>query len=182
VIYTCPIELSYYPRYASLKSLYITKTLPMIKIKNLDGGMCEEGVAVINKIIEKRANLSLFDKDVVNQLINKTGGSLRDLFTCINGAAKIAVRKGAKKIMDSDINIAFNELQSSLARMIDSSNYDFLADIAKGNRQYIENKQMLLEMLQANTVLEYNAVGWFNVHPLVRDFLVEIGKVPRGGS
>ena len=45
--------------------------------------------------------------------------------------------------------------------------------IYRGNRERIEDQKMLLEMLQANTVLEYNGKRWHNVHPLVADFLKE---------
>ena len=36
---------------------------------------------------------------------------------------------------------------------------------------------MLLELMQAGVVLEYNGRQWRNVHPLIRDFLGEIGKL-----
>ena len=43
-----------------------------------DGTM--EGIDIIIKIIEKRASLDLFEENVLDTLIRKTGGSLRDLW------------------------------------------------------------------------------------------------------
>jgi hypothetical protein len=149
----------------------------MIKIEYPEGGECKDGIAVIRKIIEKRIDLALFDNSVLDILIKKTGGSLRDLFACIRGAAKIANRKNAQVITNEDADIMLNELRSSLTRLIEDSNYDFLIEIINGNRESIKNRQMLLEMMQANTVLEYNAKQWHNVHPMVKEFLINIGKV-----
>jgi hypothetical protein len=179
VIYTYPIALAYDTRFAALKGLYVAKTLPMIKIENVGGGEFKKGLNTIKHIVEKRADLSIFDKNVLAKLIKKTGGSLRDLFICITNAAKFAVRKGNPNISMQDADIALNDLKSSLTKTIESSNYAFLADICTGNRRSIEDKAMLLDMLKGNIVFEYNASRWNNVHPLVTDFLNELGEIKK---
>ena len=45
-----------------------------------------------------------------------------------------------------------------------------------------EDKEMLLKMLQATVVLEYNGRRWHNVHPLVVQFLQEQGLMNDGGQ
>ncbi|MDE7425515.1 MAG: hypothetical protein K2N51_17790 [Lachnospiraceae bacterium] len=50
-------------------------------------------------------------------------------------------------------------------------------NIYKGNEELIEDKQMLLKMLQASVVLEYNGKRWHNVHPLVVHFFKEQGLI-----
>jgi hypothetical protein len=177
VIYTFPIALSYDPRFASLEGFYKPKTLPMIKQETIAGEKYQDGIDIITKIVEKRAEPCLFEEDVLVTLIKKTGGSLRDLFACINSAAKIAIRKKTNVISKEDIDISLKELKSSLTRRIERKNYDFLADICQGNRQNIEDKAMLLDMLRANVVLEYNSERWHNTHPLVTEFLTEQGLV-----
>ena len=69
------------------------------------------------------------------------------------------------------------ELKSELTRRIERKHYDFLVNIYRGNRQEIADKDMLLETLKANVVLEYNADRWNNVHPLVVDFLRDVVDV-----
>lgn len=71
------------------------------------------------------------------------------------------------------MNCALRDLKNSLTIQIDSKNYNFLADICRGNRQKIENREMLLDMLQKGIVLEHS--GWHRVHPLIVDFLNEQG-------
>lgn len=58
---------------------FITKTLPMIKIESIDGQPFEDGIHVIQEIVEKRADLTLFEDDVLDQMIQYTAGSYRKL-------------------------------------------------------------------------------------------------------
>lgn len=173
VIYTFPIALSYDPRFAALEGFFTVKTLPMIKLENLDGSPNDSGYDMVRKIIEKRTYKELFADNVLERLISQTGGSLRDLFFAINSAAQRAVRRGSPTIEREDADRALELLKTSLTRRIEQSHYKFLVDIVKGNREKIENRKMLLEMLLANTVLEYNGKRWHNVHPLVAQFLKE---------
>ena len=75
-----------------------------------------------------------------------------------------------------DAGRALEELKTSLTRRIEKKNYDFLENIYRGNKEQIEDKEMLLEMLQASVVLEYNGKRWHNVHPLVVEFLKGQGE------
>jgi len=179
VIYTFPIALAYDPRFASLEGYYTPKTLPMIKLETIDGSVYQEGIDVITKIIGKRVDLDRFEEDVVETLIKKTGGSLRDLFSCIIAAARRAMRRKSLSISMEDISFTLEQLKTSITRRIERKHYAFLADIGAGNRDFIEDKPMLLEMLQANAVLEYNAKRWHQVHPLVADFLRDKGLMER---
>lgn len=177
VIYTFPIGLSYDTRFAAMEGYFITKTLPMIKIETLDGQPYQAGIDVIRQIVQKRADLSLFGSGVLEKLIQYTGGSLRDLFHAINSAAKRAERRKSESISVEDADRALEELKTSLTRRIEQKDYEFLLHIYRGNKELIEDKQMLLKMLQASVVLEYNGKRWHSVHPLVARFLDEQGLV-----
>lgn len=69
-----------------------------------------------------------------------------------------------------DADRALEELKTSLTRRIERKDYEFLLNICGGNREVIEDKKMLLNMLEASVVLEYNGKRWHNVHPLVVQF------------
>ena len=177
VIYTFPIGLSYDTRFSAMESYFITKTLPMIKIETIEGQPFYNGINIIRKIVEKRADLNLFEEDVLERLIQYTGGSLRDLFHTINSSAKRAERRNSESISMEDAERALEEVKTSLTRRIEKTDYEFLVNIYKGNKELIEDKQMLLKMLQASVVLEYNGKRWHNLHPLVARFFVEQGLV-----
>ncbi|MCI8408800.1 MAG: hypothetical protein HFJ09_05960 [Lachnospiraceae bacterium] len=177
VIYTFPIGLSYDVRFSAMEGYFITKTLPMIKIETIKGETFVEGIDIIRDIVGKRADLGLFEENVLEELIQYTGGSLRDLFHAINASAKRAGRRKSNRISKEDAERALEELKTSLTRRIEQKDYEFLLNIYKGNKELIEDKQMLLKMLQASVVLEYNGKRWHNVHPLVVRFLKEQGLV-----
>lgn len=177
VIYTFPIGLSYDVRFSAMESYFITKTLPMIKIETIEGETYDNGIKIIQKIVGKRADLDLFDTGVLEQLIKYTGGSLRDLFHAINASAKRAERRSSETISLEDAERALGELKTSLTRRIEQKDYEFLINICRGNKELIEDKEMLLKMLQASVVLEYNGKRWHNVHPLVVRFFREQGLI-----
>lgn len=182
VIYTFPIGLSYDPKFSVMESYFIAKTLPMIKVETLDGQSSNGGIKAIEKIVEKRADLSLFESGVLESLIKYTGGSLRDLFQAINAAAKRAERRESHTICGEDADRALEELKSSLTRRIEKKDYDFLINIYRGNKKLIEDKEILLKMLQASVVLEYNGKRWHNIHPLIAKFLGEQGLITNVGA
>lgn len=177
VIYTFPIALSYDPKFSAMESYFIVKTLPMIKIATIENQPFEDGIAIIRKIVEKRTDLKLFEENTLDTMIQYTGGSLRDLFYVINSSAKRAERRKSETISMEDTERALEELKTSLTRRIEKRNYEFLLNIYKGNKEMIEDKEMLLKMLQASVVLEYNGKRWHNLHPLVAKFFEEQGLI-----
>ena len=182
VIYTFPVGLSYDIRFSAIESYFTAKTLPMIRIENLDGTPYLEGIAVIREIVKMRADLALFEPAALDAMIQYTGGSLRDLFHVINAAAKRAVRRKSDVIFMEDAERALEELKTSLTRRIEKKDYAFLQNIYQGNKELIEDKEALLKMLQASVVLEYNGKRWHNVHPLIVQFLEEQGMVGHDGA
>lgn len=180
VIYTFPIGLSYDTRFAAMEGYFITKTLPMIKIETIEGEPFYDGINIIRKIVEKRADLKLFEQGVLDRLIQYSGGSLRDLFHTINSSAKRAERRNSESISMEDAMRALEEVKTSLTRRIEKKDYEFLINIYNGNKELIEDKQILLKMLQASVVLEYNGKRWHNLHPLVALFLAEQGLIRDG--
>jgi hypothetical protein len=180
IIYTFPISLSYDAKFAYLESFYKVHVLPMIKVSNDDKRENGEGIEVIRKIVALRANLELFDNNALEELIKQTGGVLRHLFECINTASRIAKRRGADKIEKQDAQRALSELSSMLGRRISEKDYGILARMYNdpNYRKRIENKEALLEQMQALVVLEYtNGDRWHDLHPLIAKFLIEQGFI-----
>lgn len=177
VIYTFPIGLSYDKRFSAMESYFTTKTLPMIKIETIEGELFQDGIDIIRDIVKKRADLHLFDAGVVDSLIQYTGGSLRDLFHVINTSANRAKRRGSGTVSMEDAERALEEVKTFLTRRIEEKDYTFLLNIYNENKERIEDKEMLLNMLQASVVLEYNGKRWHNVHPLVIKFFREQGLI-----
>jgi len=175
VIYTFPVAYCYDTRFAALRAYYKDKIIPMIKLTTIDDKPYQPGIDVIMEIIKRRANPGLFEKDALETLIKKSGGSLRDLFSGIMDSAKNAIYRKSSIISMKDAESALKNIKNSLTRRIERKHYEFLLDIYRGNRKSIEDKAMLLEMLRGNIVFEYNEEHWHNVHPLIAEYLEELG-------
>ena len=195
IVYTFPIALSYNGRFNDLRQQFAdVLRFPMIKIETEKGDLYPEGYRTIRSIVEKRAALDLFagseffdgehfgddsrcEESVLFKMIEKTGGSLRNLFEVIRDASVLARVNGDACVSREGVEYGLTKLQSTLTITIEKKHYPFLVGICKGERREIEEREMLLEMMQAGVVLEYNGRQWHNVHPLIRDFLGEIGRL-----
>lgn len=182
VIYTFPIGLSYNTKFSAMEAYFEIKTLPMIKVETIEGKPFDNGINVIKEIVAKRSRLSLFEENVLRQLIFYTGGSLRDLFHAINTSAKRAERRNSATISMEDAEWALEELKTLLTKRIEHKDYIFLLNIYKGNKELIEDKDILLKMMQASVVFEYSGKRWHNVHPLVVRFFKEQGLIANAGE
>ena len=173
IVYTFPIALSYAPRFHAVESYFRYFIMPMIKLHFIDGRECTEGTQTIRKIVEMRADPALFAGKSLDLAIQKTGGCLRDLFNVIRSAGTFA-RRGKKDQIDEDmVRRALEKYKSDISRRIEGEQHDFLVEIYNGMHMEIQNKPMLLQMMQANAVLEYNGRRWHDVHPLIADYLVD---------
>ena len=182
VIYTFPIALYYDKEFSTHENEFREVAIfPMMKLETIDGEPYPKSWDNLREIVKKRTEDGLIEPLALEKMIEKTGGSLRDLFQVIRrAAARAAYREELEgkpqKLNVEDAQRALIRLQGSLTRRIEGKEHEFLLKVCKGTRQGIEDKQMLLDMLQARTLLEYNGERWFNVHPVVRDYLEKLEK------
>ncbi len=177
VIYTFPLTLLYDKGFMSVENYFKIKILPFIKTRTVEDVPFRDGINMIYKIIEKRADLSLFELSVLEKLAWYTGGSLKDLFYVINSSAKRAMRRHSETISEEDASYALEELKTSLIKRIEEKDYEFLLNIYNGNKRGITDRKMFLKMLQASVVLIYGTGYWYNLHPLVIEFFKEQGLI-----
>lgn len=178
VIYTFPIAFSYDPDFSKkIEPFFHISRLPMIEVKRMDGSRKEDGISAIMAIIESRAALDLFDENVIDHVIVKTGGSLRDLFYVIDKASLYAGRLEQSTISMDVVEIALEQIKSDLSSRIEGKEHDFLKTIYDGKHRYIDDRKILLRMIIAGAVLEYNGKRWHDVHPLIVDYLKEVGVI-----
>jgi len=177
VIYTFPISMTYDAKFNTIKQYVKPHIFPMIDVKTKEGKRNETGYGTIKKIIEKRAKLTLFDEDALDMLIEKTGGSLRDVFNCVEQAAKYTERKKKDKISIDEVIMALDEEKYNyLSRRITMNDYEALKEIHHTKSEIKDDKDML-RFLEAHVVLEYNGKRWHDLHPLIYDFMKENGRI-----
>ena len=120
--------------------------------------------------MEKRANLELFEEGVLANLIQMTGGYIRDLFRCISRATVRARLRGADAIAMEDAEIALNNLESDINGRYGDEMIPIMKKIYDGEK-FVSSSDDMTELLQVGAVLEYNGQRWCDLHPLVEKWL-----------
>ena len=179
-----PIDRRYTPSYNQIKSYYSSEwTLPMIKLRTWDAQTrtytpFNTGKEVLREIILKRMDETLFAGDVLNNIIEKTGGFLRDLFTVVydatlNAAARESGCTEKKNMIDEeDMMVALIKLQSSISAGFPDSGRARLERIKNGEKHYAADEELMV-FLRSGAVFEYNGKRWVDLHPLVLEWLDE---------
>lgn len=181
LLVTFPISLSYTPEYKDIQVWFPNpEKLPMIKIRNWQQGAYQddytEGVDTVRAIIGKRAELSLFAEEALSELINYTGGYIRDLFRCICEAALRARLRKSRIIELEDARKALAVLESDINGRYSDELIGKMEDIYRGNK-HVSTSEEITVLLQIGAVLEYNGTRWCDLHPLVEKWLVENNKI-----
>ena len=187
IIYTFPFALYHNPQFNTISSYFdMRMVLPMIKVKQRDNNENAEGIAVMQEMVSRRMDLSLFEsRDLLNELILMSGGVIRDLFRMIKDAARSAADE---KITKRDITNAINYLKRDYANNIGDIDFDgqkysadsfykALVTLVRNPAKSIDNTNEELLLLQNLSILGYNGENWYDVHPVIRRILEERKKL-----
>lgn len=175
LIVTFPIALTYTPEYSDVLTWFPNpEKLPMIKLRKWENGKYADGytagINTMREIVEKRADLSLFEDDVLVKMIQMTGGYIRDLFRCISRATVRARLRGADAIAMEDAEIALNNLESDINGRYGDDMIPIMKKIYDGEK-FVSSSNHMTQLLQVGAVLEYNGQRWCDLHPLVEKWL-----------
>lgn len=200
-IYTAPIWLASNLQAQHLESLFGKVTLPMIKVREADGTICEPGRATMREIVDRRVDCArLIDPPALELAIEKTGGVIRHLFDVLSnaaGSARTAVKRKRRQtelILREDVEYGLNQKKIDLVRLLGTvglpqhflvENSQPKTEIAMmeklkelaGRPQFMRSDQATLLLLSAQAILEYNGKNWHAVHPLVEDYLRDVGEL-----
>lgn len=181
LLVTFPISLSYTPEYKDIQIWFPNPAkLPMIKLRNWQNGAYTqdytEGKDTLKSIVKKRADLSLFSEEALDELITYTGGYLRDLFRCICDAALRARLRKSFRIELSDARKALEVLESDINGRYGEDLIGKMQEIYRGEK-YVSSSEEITTLLQIGAVLEYNGTRWCDLHPLVEKWLIQNRKI-----
>ena len=180
IVYTFPIFLNYSIEFNEIKGVFErTELLSMIKVNNPDGTPYDIGRGIIKEIVERRANSELFEPELLDFIIEKSGGALRSVFEMILNAALIARSndEDAKKVNLESAKKAYVELRSDFERIIFGKHIDVLKRIYNKNGEEGMADESMMEMLACSAIIEYNGERWCGLHPAVKDMLERKGLV-----
>ncbi len=191
VIYTIPIFTFHSPDASAMKALFDHDfSLPMIKVLNVDGSRAD-GFEVVREIVLRRVATAAIDEDALNLLIERTGGVLRHVFEVLQRASNMTTLH-EPPIRREHIEYGLRQLKGEMGIQIALPQhtkiegvekveqlYEKLADYAKrqkaGNPCPPTGDPIVQVLLKSCALVEYNGQRWLGVHPLVVEFLKDLG-------
>lgn len=176
IIYTFPVFLRYSSKYSEIKDAFsLQELLSVIKINNKNGTPHDKGRRTLKNIIEMRADKNLFEDGVLDFVIEKTGGVLRNIFEILKDASlRNIVNNRNSNILTLDIvKNAYMSFKSDFERKIRKEHIDKLKEIYHDPQKRPLSDDVLMELLYNTAVIEYNGERWCNLHPAVEEILKE---------
>lgn len=176
-IYTAPISLALEADFGMVEERFEKPYfVPMFRVhdKNWKQGPEEAAdVETLREIIYRRAAPQLFSLDVVDAAIQVTGGVVRELMKVLRECCLRQIRAGGPPITAATLERVKQDYKTKLWRMLYQTDYEQLAKVAVSQqRTDVEPRH-----LQSLCVLEYPR-QWCDVHPLVRELLIERDYLP----
>jgi len=173
LVIACPIGV-YRSADAAVLSSYFKSpvVIPMIKTHHQDGSLYSEGVEVIRDLVEKRVGLSFFEDGVLNTIITKAGGSLRDTCLLLSESAFQAFMRNRTTVDMDSVAFTMKNFANDLFFRIKADLYSRTKLIYEGDLEAKADEE-LSELLYSGAVFEYNGDRWVDLHPLVRDYFKE---------
>ena len=183
IVYTVPISLLYSDRANNLEANYDgnTQILPMVKVKDRNGNIYENGLNKLQEVIAKRIekvapNLNIVPKvfenqDIIKELCLMSGGHVRELIQLVRGALNeidsLPVTEKAAKRSIAKLRDVYN-------RTVNEDEWKILAEVAISKE--LKNQDEYRKLLFNRCLLEYvdfysddNLKRWCNIHPLIKD-------------
>lgn len=187
IIYTVPLFLIHSPDRKRLKSRFEQVVLPMIKTHTPQGKRVTEGWETLREIVVRRLDVdNLVDAEALEMAIEKTGGIVRDLLAVIRVASMVAHHQKASRISPGAVRYALDQLKSEYRTSIygeeDSESptkrlYERMVEIAQAPNKQVPVDEALILLLYTQAVVEYNGHGWYDLHPLMREALYDMGHL-----
>ena len=175
MLFSFPIFMVYTPDFSMIQDDFDDCFFySMIKVQESDRTKYLPGIQVLKEIVWKRMDQSLIEEEVLDFLVLKSGGAIRDLFKMLRNAALYNLSHREKDQIDRETaNVVVDMLKSEYMRNVTSDEqYEKLLQVYQDPVQKSTDPQ-LAELLQTQSVIEYNGKRWLGVHPVLVDFLKE---------
>lgn len=144
-----------------------------------DNGQAEKNIKSLKNLVYKRLDKKHQDlipdtAEVIDKLIEYSGGNIRQLLRLISDSARNSRRLGGEAIGEKDVQEAFQEYLNMLAIGI-VSKLSFLKYVNKYNIADENEHQKFKESIADNTIFAYfNGQPWYEVNPVLKNYIENI--------
>ena len=106
---------------------------------------------------------------------------MRDLLAVIREASTVAHYQKAPRISAEAVRYALDRLKADYRTSIQGTGeistedlYELMVRIAQAPAKQVPVDEALMLLLYTQAVVEYNGRGWYDLHPLMREALIEM--------
>lgn len=168
-----------------IQSMWATKFFPFGADKQPNAVPVAESVKVFEKILAKRMPLELIEPAVVNMIILKSGGALREFIRIARQCCQVCLVQLRQDPSLQDIRIteeifkkAITDLRIEMTEPLGQNAFEILAQVYQKNAPQDGADQIFLDLLHELYILEYkNDDLWFGVNPIIKDLLERRGLI-----
>lgn len=162
IIYTVPISLAFNTNLSNAFGMDTTPVIPMVKLDKAGKGR-ERFI----ELVEKRINIDkVFDtpaRDLVAQLVEMSGGAVRDLMRLV----RLACQSTDGPLTQANVQRAIHALVRDYDRFILDKDIEALRLVDKQHR--VTGDEKYSRLLHISLIHEYqNDERWADLHPVVR--------------
>ncbi|MCP4350008.1 MAG: AAA family ATPase [Desulfobacterales bacterium] len=178
ILFTFPLDTYYCDAYIRITDIYESKFIPLVNLYTSDGEYLEFSHKSLEKLILRRIDEELVDKDAMKYAIDKSGGLLRDMVKFMQNTCKLAIVDKSDVISTEIAESAVNEYINDYYRVFDFSIYAEKVRAIVDTKQKVDN-ETLVYLLKHLFVLEYRHGKelWYDAHPCMKKALeIEKGK------
>ena len=162
-VYSAPIHLLHDSSVLN-QTFTATFKLPMIKVRERNGGENHSGIIALRDLLYRRAPKELFDEEsTADYLIEHCGGHPRDLLRLL----QYSFEHAREECFDREAaERAVKALATDYRQFLDTADYSLLNHIDQ-HPDAEHNSERARHLLYNLALLEYNAY-WWRSHPVVR--------------
>jgi DNA polymerase III delta prime subunit len=185
-IYTFPIALRNHENAQAIFNKFDHfEELPMIKTNLKNGDIMPQGRDLLKSIVARRMSLDLFEsEEILTNFIKYSGGVIWDLFRSLRDAMSNALNWERDKISEEDWKKAYYAAIKNYRPMIAERHrngqlikvdeyYEIMVNLAKSEDKQPEFTTATMDLRQNLCILGYNTEGWYDVHPIMKDILIQ---------
>lgn len=178
IVYTFPISLRYDNRYKQHMGDYSWAfLLPNISVCNRSGQPNPAARRALREVITRRVQAAAFGKQALDEIVQLSGGLMRDLIRIVAASALKALTAKSQKISLQIVRSVAAGMANDYRFVLKPPDYPALQELHRTKR--IVSTQEVQDLLENHSLLEYrNDDDWCDAHPAVLPLLSEGGKGP----
>jgi len=172
IIFTFPLFAYYSPSFRQISAQFTDKFIQLVNLYDIDGNYQKTAMTILKKLVLKRIEPTYISDEAMKDLIDKSGGLLRDLIQFMQDACKIVIDQESSVINAAIVKKVIQNKINEYNRIFNFPEYKEIVRqiIQTKNKEAILNEDVIY-LLRYLFVMEYGSSGeqsWYDAHPCLK--------------